>query len=158
MTVNEFTVFDINKKIKFYQENIKNIIHQDGQKYMLNALFKNGEIPNYYYAGLDNRSLLNFTDKMSSIVGEPLMTTGNNYKRAKIDSWEEPSLLNNLYVIKSGYLKFYANSVAWGPVSNIYLATSSLGGTLISSAKLSAPLSLSVGDYITMIINLSLVN
>lgn len=156
MTIKNFTVFDNNNNIKFFQDNIKNTLHQTGEQYMLNALFRQGEISPFYYAGLDNRPALSVTDTISSINGEPSLTT--SYRRQKIESWEIPSILNGIYVVKSGYIKFNANTTAWGPVGNIFLTTENSGGILISSVKLVSPVTLAVGDSVTMFINLSLFN
>lgn len=154
MTIEEFTLVDKNKNIKFYEKDIKNIVHQKGEEYMLKALFMKDTVPDYYYAGLDNRSSLDSADTISSITGEP----NNGYSRVKIESWSGPALTNGVYVIKSGFLKFSAISYGWGPVSNIFLSTSKIGGILISSAKLSSKVSVVSGDSIVMTIGLSLTN
>lgn len=155
MTIEEFVLLDKYKNIKFNQKNIKNIVHQKGEEYMLRALFKGDTIAKTYYAGLDNRTTLQSTDLMTGIVGEPISF---NYSRAKIESWEDPTIVNGTYVIKSGFLRFSALAGTWGPVGNIFLSTSKLGGVLISSAKLSKTISVNDGDSIVMVMNLSLTN
>jgi hypothetical protein len=161
MTINSFTVFDINKNIKFQQNNIKNIVHQAGEEYMLNVLFRQGQrvssqTGSGYWLGLDNRTTLSATDIMSSVSGEPLVTT--SYRRQEVSTWDAPIISNSVYVVKSSPVTFSAASVGWGPVSNIFLTTNKLGGILISSAKLSQTISLASGQSIVMTISLSLVN
>lgn len=163
MTIDKFTVFNKYKSIIFEQKNIKNIVHQEGEQYMLNVLFNleqsinDGKVASSYYAGLDNRITLSSTDSMLlSIVGEPLPQT--SYSRQQITTWTEPFISNGVYVVKSNPITFDAAVTGWGPVSNIFLTTNSSGGILISSAKLSETVTLNVGDSIVLTISLSLNN
>jgi hypothetical protein len=156
MTINSFTVFDNYKNIIFEQKNIKNIVHQLGEQYMLNALFKQGDIASSYWVGLDNRVTLGSTDTVASITGEPLPQT--SYKRQEITSWSSPYLLNGSYAVKSSSIVFDASLVGWGPVNNIFLTTSKSGGILVSSARLSQTVALTAGDSVIMDMSLSLTN
>lgn len=156
MTIDNFTVFDKYKNIIFEQKNIKNIVHQEGEQYMLGVLFNKAELASSYYAGLDNRTTLSSTDSIFSITGEPLPQT--SYKRQEITSWGDPFISNNVYVVKSNPITFDASIIGWGPVSNIFLTTRKSGGILLSSAKLSQILTLSEGNSVVMSISLSLTN
>jgi hypothetical protein len=169
LTIENIKLFDKNKNIKYEQSNIKNTLHQIGESYMLNCLFVNktrkdkGEIQktreDFYYAGLDNRSTLNTTDVMSSLVNEP---SANGYSRQKITSWSSPVISNSVFVTKSNNITFNASTgtnTGWGPVKNIFLATTqNISGILISSAKLNQELKMVAGDTIVLVMNLSLSN
>lgn len=154
MTIEKFILLDKNKKIKYSQNNIKNMVHQKGEQYMLDVLFMKGTVAGSYYAGLDNRATLDVSDTITSLSGEPF----NGYSRIQIESWEGPILTNGVYVVKSGFLTFSGVGTGWGPVRNIFLSTSRIGGILISSARLSQSVSVAANDSIVMVMNLSLTN
>ena len=180
LTVESIKLLDENNKVKYEQNNIKNTLHQSGQFYMLNSLFANktrcnppgvenqcdgqaitlGNLKStrvdFYYAGLDNRTSLSPTDTMASLVDEP---SSNGYSRQKITSWSSPVISNSVYVVKSNSITFSASSTGWGPVRNIFLATTqNVSGFLISSVKLNQELILRAGDTSVLIMNLSLSN
>jgi len=156
MTINNFTILDKHKNIIFEQKNIKNIVHQQGEQYMLNALFKQGDIATSYWVGLDNRVTLGSSDTTTSITGEPLSQT--SYKRQEIASWSTPFLSNGAYAVKSNAIVFDASLVGWGPVNNIFLTTAKSSGILISSARLSQTVILTAGNSVIMDMSLSLTN
>lgn len=180
LTIESIKLFDKNNNIKYEQKNIKNTLHQAGQFYMLNSLFTNitrcnppgvanscdgqavslGNLKStrsdFYYAGLDNRTSLSTTDTMASLVDEP---SSNGYIRQKITSWSSPVISNSVYVVKSNSITFSSSSTGWGPVKNIFLATTqNTTGFLISSVKLNQELTLKAGDTAVLIMNLSLSN
>ena len=181
LTIESIKLLDENNKVKYEQNNIKNTLHQTGEFYMLSSLFSNktrcnppgienllcdgqavtlGNLKStrvdFYYAGLDNRTTLNTTDTMASLVDEP---SSNGYARQKITSWSSPVISNSVYVIKSNSITFSASSTGWGPVRNIFLATTqNASGFLISSVKLNQELTLKAGDTSILIMNLSLSN
>jgi len=159
LTIENIKLIDKNSKVKYEQSNIKNTLHQIGESYMLNCLFvnKNTRV-DYYWAGLDNRSSLNTADTMSSLVNEP---STNGYSRQKITSWSSPVISNSVYVVKSNNIMFSASTgtSGWGPVKNIFLSTTqNISGILISSVKLNQELTMSPGDTIVLVMNLSLSN
>jgi hypothetical protein len=157
LTIESIKLFDKNNNIKYEQKNIKNTLHQTGQFYMLNSLFANKNTRvDFYYAGLDNRTSLSTTDTMASLLDEP---SSNGYIRQKITSWSSPVISNSVYVVKSNSITFSASSTGWGPVRNIFLATTqNNSGFLISSVKLNQELILKAGDTSVLIMNLSLSN
>ena len=157
LTIESIKLFDKDNNIKYEQKNIKNTLHQLGQFYMLNSLFANKNTRvDFYYAGLDNRTSLNTTDTMASLVDEP---SSNGYSRQKITSWSSPVISNSVYVVKSNSITFSSSSTGWGPVRNIFLATTqNPSGFLISSVKLNQELTLKAGDTAILIMNLSLSN
>ena len=85
MKIDNFSILDRNNKVRYQQRDIKNTFHQQGEEYILNALFKGPEnlVTNGYYIGLDARPTLNRTDTLTSIIGEPLVQ-GNNYQRQNV--------------------------------------------------------------------------
>lgn len=140
-----------NKKILFNQKNIKNILHQSGEEFILKSLFDDLEKIQEYYIGLDNRSSLNYSDNLTSAyVMEP---NENSYERQR-SSISEFSIINTT----GGYLQansplisFRSIGGSWGPVKNIFIATSlANNGYLISSASLSQSLIVNDGEVITM--------
>jgi hypothetical protein len=157
LTIESIKLFDKNNKIKYEQSDIKNTLHQLGELYMLNSLFaKQSTRVDFYYAGLDNRTTLNTTDTMASLLNEP---SSNGYSRQKITSWSSPVISNSVYVVKSNNITFSGVSTGWGPVRNIFLATTqNTSGFLISSVKLNQELNLKSGDTAVLIMNLSLSN
>jgi hypothetical protein len=142
--------------------NIGNLLHGDGEKFLLNVLFTgsniyNTFIPNYYYLGLDNRSSLSIDDTMAAIVGEP---TVHAYARQPISSSGGFSVVQNgdsNYQATSPVVTFRATGGTWGPVANIFLTDKSdLSGSLIASANLGAPFQVSDGDTVTVRLGMSL--
>lgn len=160
LTIENIKLIDKNNNIKYEQSNVKNTLHQLGQFYILRGLFKNkNTLVDFYYAGLDNRVSLSASDTMSSLLNEP---STNGYTRQKINSWNDAVITNSVYVIKSSNITFNASNGVnsrWGPVRNIFLATSQdTSGFLISSVKLSQELTVASGDSIVLVANLSLSN
>lgn len=158
LTIENIKLFDKNNNIKYEQSNVKNILHQLGELYMLNSLFVKNKTTrsDFYWAGLDNRSTLSTSDIMSSFVNEP---SANGYNRQKIISWSSPVLVGSVHLIKSDPITFSASSGGWGPVKNIFLTTTKNNdGYLISSVKLNQELTLVAGDSAVLVMNLSLSN
>lgn len=171
MTVNNFYLKDKNGKITYKQNNIKNMLHKQGDGYILYGLFGDKtRIVTDYYVGLDARTTILRTDTLSSLVNEP---STNGYLRQKISSglgvggWSiaspHDSEPEDEYVAKSGSIFFSATnssgSVGWGPVKNIFLSTSSgSGGLLISSAALNESISVNSGESIVLEMSLTLSN
>lgn len=170
MTIDKFYILDKYKKIKYEEHNIKNMLHKEGEEYILNALFKDSQsIPvNGYYVGLDVRPTFDKNDTLSEIIGEP---TVNGYRRQNVplSNWSL-QISNDVWFAKSGTIIFSAindqgTDTGWGPVTNIFLATTnercermpgSCVGKLISSAKLGSSVSIGNKESVVMEMSLSL--
>ncbi len=141
-------------------ENIRNILHKDGESFILRAVFQGGVqsqvIPENYYIGLDSRFSLSAEDNLGSLIGEP---AGNGYVRQAVSSSGdfEVTLEESNYRATSPIVAFTAAIGGWGPVLNIFLTDSTTSsGNLISSAALPSALSVAAGDTVTMRIGLVL--
>lgn len=137
--------------IVFCQKNIKNILHNSGEEFILRTLFDNLEKTQDYYIGLDNRSSLTQADSLNTAyILEP---NQNSYERqvSSIDEFSITTTLEGNIQANSPIISFKAIGGSWGPVKNIFMATS-LGsnGYLISSASLSQSLTVNDGEIITM--------
>jgi len=161
MKIKEIHHLDSNGNIIFEAFNIKNLLHFEGEEFLLQAAFLGGRnstiIPDYYYLGLDNRSLVDTDDKIADLIGEPY---GGGYQRAEINSSNKFSLNKEdvHYVATSPIVSFNANSIGgWGPVSNLFL-TAEVNGNykLISTAILDHPITLNDGDKVTMRIGMQI--
>lgn len=142
------------------QNNLLNILHQDGEEFLLRAAFTGGRvsevIPDFYYLGLDNRQTIEFDDTMDDLIGEPL---SGGYERQEISSSGDFSinLEQTHFLATSPIVAFRASSGDWGPVSNLFLTSANdSSGSLISSVALASAVSLSVGQSVTMRIGLTL--
>ena len=142
-------------------ENIKNLLHREGESFILRAAFTGGQqsnvIPANYYIGLDARFALNVEDNLTSLIGEP---SGNGYIRQAVSSNGESeeetggfvlTLEGSNYRVTSPIVAFDAVLGNWGPVNNIFLTDSNTSnGNLISSAALPSTLTVASGDTVTM--------
>lgn len=140
--------------------NVFNLLHEEGEEFLLRAAFTGGPvstvIPEEYYLGLDNRSTPLAADTMDDLVGEP---TSNGYARQPISSSGDFSINfeSNHFIATSPIVAFRATGGNWGPVSNLFLTTSDDNtGFLISTAPLTAPVTVNSGESITMRIGLQL--
>jgi len=170
MKIKSFKVLDKLGKIKYEEYNIKNILHKQGEEFLLKSIFFDKTIiPENFYIGLDARPGINTTDTLRQIVAEP---SSNNYNRQMVQhgDWAVATDSTGTFVAKSGTIIFSAISsteVGWGPVLNIFLTTtnerctpSSINcpGYLISSARLSDSISLNSGESVVIEMSISLYN
>lgn len=140
-------------KVIWREENLKNVLHTQGEEYMLTALFKTTllTVPTFYYLGLDNRTTPTAADAMpSSIQGEP---TTNGYSRQAVSSASGFTIeeVDGITRATSLVVSFTASGGSWGPVSNLFL-TDKINNTgyLIATAPLGTARTLQNGDFITM--------
>ena len=160
MKIQEVTHRDSSGKLLFCERNIYNILHNDGEQFLLRAAFTGGQnsnvIPENYYLGLDNRSQVDVLDDMDSVISEP---QSGGYERQSVSSSGDFAINfeNEHYVATSPIVAFRSTSSSWGPVSNLFLTDKSTNaGYLISTAVLSSPLVVNVGDSVTMRIGMKL--
>lgn len=160
MKILEVTHRDPDGRIIFYENNIRNLLHNEGEEFLLRAAFTGGRvssvIPENYYLGLDNRASISILDTMDSLIGEP---QSGGYERQAISSAGDFAINfeNDHYVATSPIVAFRSTSAEWGPVRNLFLTDRGNNtGSLISTAILSSPLILSIGDDVTMRIGMQL--
>lgn len=166
LTILEIQHRDSKGNILWEDKNINNLLHQEGERFLLMAAFTGGNNPNtvvpeYYYLGLDNRSVVTAEDTLdepltNTLIGEP---SSGGYERQSISSSGifSINLENDHYVATSPIVAFRAIAGDWGPVSNLFLSTTNdNSGTLISTAVLSNPISLASGETVTMRIGMRL--
>jgi hypothetical protein len=146
-------------KVIWQAENLKNVLHKQGEEFMLSALFKTtlASVPSFYYLGLDNRSLLQLTDQISSsLSGEP---TSNGYTRQPVSSASGFLLeeVSGIYRATSLVVSFSATGGSWGPVQNIFITDRIDNlGYLIATAPLGSSRTVNSGDIFTLKFGLSL--
>lgn len=147
-----------NGEVIWEQKNLLNTLHFGGELFILTCCFDNdGSLPpaNYYF-GLDDRATISIDDLITDLSDEP---NGNGYLRAAVASSGQftVDVLNNVYRATSQIVTFSATSTGWGPVKNLFLATTSDNtGILIASSPLTNPISLTDGDAINMRMALAL--
>lgn len=159
MTVLEMNHLDRSGAVLHKEENVKNMLHDAGEEFILKVLFGGTALPSNYYMGLDARTSLSASSTISDLYGpEP---TSNAYQRQSIQN-------NNFSVTPnqsggrqatSPTILFKAIGGSWGPVKNIFLSTGlgyTSGVTLISSASLSRTITVSDGEIITLKMAMSL--
>jgi len=145
-------------KAVWRQENVYNQIHLKGEQFLLRCCFDNDGSypPEEYYFGLDGRATISQDDEMADLIGEPT-TNGYNRQSRSSSSGFTIELVNGSYRASSAIMSFSASGGSWGPVKNIFLATTAgSSGVLISSAALSQEVSLINGDSINLRMALSL--
>jgi hypothetical protein len=151
-----------NNEVIWRAENIKNVLHTDGESYILRAAFTGGPvsevIPENYYIGLDARFSLAASDTITDLLGEP---TINGYTRQAVSSTGNFTVTipegSANYRATSPIVAFQAEGGSWGPVKNVFLTdTATSSGNLICSAELPSQISVVDGDTITMRLGLSL--
>jgi hypothetical protein len=146
-------------EVLWEQREVPNIWHRGGEVFCLGVLFNSAEtaLPANYYCGLDNRSSLAVSDTLANLSQEP---TQFGYGRQAISSASGFTIdLNefDVYQATSGVLTFEAVGGTWGPVRNIFLATSlSSGGVLMSTAALDGSRSVADGEKLSLQIGLTL--
>lgn len=147
-------------KVLWENKNIHNIMHQDGEEYLLRAAFTGGRvstiIPDSYYLGLDNRSAPAVDNLIDDLVGEP---TSNGYERQTVNSSGDFAINFEAkhFIATSPIVAFRATSGSWGPVGNLFLTDKADNtGFLITTADLGTSITVNTGESVTMRIGMTL--
>lgn len=165
MKIVEIQHLDSHNRILWQDHDIRNMLHYDGEDFILQAAFSGGRIstviPESYYLGLDARTVISAGDTMDTIGANLEPTTAFGYSRQQLSSSGDfivgQSQNTPNYLASSPIVAFTARGGHWGPVLNLFLTTAEdETGYLISSAKFSSPLTVNSGDSITMRIALML--
>lgn len=141
--------------------NLRNVLHVQGESFLLNALFVGGSnpstvIPSFYYFGLDARSTVSDTDQMADLVNEP---NSNGYQRQSVSSQGVFTVasFSGVYQANSPIIQFTGSGGSWGPVTNLFLATTlNTSGILVASVPLTQSLTVNDGEVVSMRMGLSL--
>lgn len=147
-----------NNEVIWEDKNLHNTLHIGGEMYILACCFDNSGSfpPDNYYFGLDARTTISVDDVITDIVDEPSI---NGYLRQGVSSSDEFTIdvVNGIYRATSRVVTFSASGGGYGPVTNLFLATTSdNSGILLASNTLSNSLSLIDGDAINMRMALAL--
>ena len=160
LKVLEVCLLDAEGNTLWEQRNILNVLHLDGEEYLLRAAFQGGAvstiIPDDYYLGMDNRQTIGIEDTMDDLVGEP---GGAGYERQAISSSGDFAMNfeRDHFVATSPIVAFRATTGNWGPVSNIFLTDKEDNtGYLIATATLSTAIEVDSGNSVTARIGLQL--
>lgn len=160
MKVLEIQHRDKNGNIIWEDHNLLNVLHLRGEEFLLRVAFTGGKvsdvIPENYYLGLDNRSLVNADDEMTNLIGEPNYA---GYERQPISSAGDFSvhLTDGHYQALSPVVAFGSLGGVWGPVSNLFLSDGvGTGHTLISTVQLNTPIVVQSGESVTMRLGMKL--
>lgn len=140
-------------RVIYEEEDLENILHDEGEQALLSAYFDTdlagyGAPPLNLYVGLDNRTSLTESQTLANLTGEP---SGNGYARIAVSTTTGWTISNPVddYQAKTATLTFNASGAGWGPVSKIFLATTSDNtGKLLVSLALSASRTLVAGDQL----------
>lgn len=161
LIVQEIWCCDADENVLWKRENIRNTLHMEGQQFMLLSLFQGGAsanpyIPINYFLGLDNRPEVKAEDTLGGLSGEPL---ANGYARQAISSTTGFNVqpLDNTWRATTPVATFRASGGGWGPVRNLFLATSAdTNGYLISTANLGSSFVVNDGQLVNLRFSLSL--
>lgn len=141
--------------------NLLNMLHFEGEEYVLRALFDGEVISESYYFGLDSRSTITEDQNMQSIVqaGEPC---SNGYERQAVNSNGQFDIFQsdeNIWIAKTPVIQFSAIGGEWGYVKNLFM-TNKLdnSGYLIASVKLTSQVRILSGETIYVKMGLMLRN
>lgn len=152
---------DRDGNILWQQKNVDNLLHSDGQYYLLNLGFNQSSgitVPSSYYVGLDNRTTPDVSDTLTSLSNEP---TQYGYSRQGVSSTNGFTLTetSGIYKATTDTVTFSASGGNYGPISNLFLATSSGStGYLISTISFETERTVADGQTLVMRMSVSLKN
>jgi hypothetical protein len=149
-------------KVLWESHNLPNMLHVTGEQFMLLATFVGGTtntyIPASYYFGLDNRVTLAAADTLATTAVSEPSTYG--YGRASVSSTGQFSVslaMTGHNLATSPIVTFSAIGGTWGPVRNMFLATTANNsGYLIASVALLSSMTLNSGEQLSARIGLGL--
>jgi len=141
LKVLEIQHLDKDGKVLWQQNNIKNLLHTDGEDFILRVLFAGESLPSNYYLGLDNRSEVLAADTMTTIQNEGSEPSTNGYSRVVLTTGASFTIqltVGGNTEALSPISSFSASGGSWGPIINLFLTTEAdFSGRLISSVSLS---------------------
>lgn len=147
-----------NGTILWSDRHLKNMLHITGEEYVLKIAFTGLTIPTYYYFGLDNRTSIAAQDTLNTVqYTEP---SEHGYARIPVNSstdFQVTEAMTGHNLATSPIVTFSASGGSWGPVRNVFLATSNDNtGALIASVRLATPRTLLAEETLSVRIGLGL--
>lgn len=162
MTVIDIFHLDVDGSCLWELHNLKNTFHRGGEEFLLKTCFNTASsvtVPSNYYLGLDDRDAIAVDDTFSSLVNEP---STNGYSRKAVSSANGFTVElddDSNYKATSVVVTFQATGGSWGPVSNLFLATTSdNSGYLLASSSMLFSRTLTSGQILTVRIAVGLRN
>ena len=143
-------------KILWQSKNLHNMLHSEGESFMLEVLFNGGIIPDNYFFGMDSRSSIDIADTMTDI--DNVEPDSNGYYRAEVASSGEfvISETDGLYSATSPIISFEASGGHWS-ASNLFLTNENgYSGKLIASVPLGTTITVTSGQIVSVKMVLSL--
>lgn len=159
MKVLEVSHFNKNGDILYREENLNNILHAQGEEFILKVLFGGLALPTQYYLGLDSRSALSASTSMSDLSSLEPSASGYSRQSVAVSNFSFITNGSGNYQANSPVVLFRAVGGAWGPVRNIFLTTQAgYSGYLVSTVPLGSNLTVQNGEIVSMRIGLALSN
>ena len=160
MKIFDIKHLDVDGTVLWSDHNIYNLLHSEGELFILKATFWGGKsssvIPDFYYMGLDDRMTVAVGDTLASLAGEP---SSNGYVRQGISSNGAMNfnIVGLHWLASSPIVAFRSTTGPWGPVQNVFLTdTADNSGSLIATAVLSSPVTVTTGQSVTLRIGIML--
>ena len=156
--------YDKQGKLIWEQRDIPNILHDEGEEFMIKVCFpETASVPANYYIGLDARAALAEADTLATVTaaGEPAGAHG--YAREavasdNVDFTAQQDAGTDDWEAVTTEVTFTAAGGNWAEMDNIFLATTIDGtGKLICSSAMSVPRTVNDGETlrVTMTIRLA---
>lgn len=148
------------EKLRWAEKNLKNILHPDGELYLLSAAFATqldgyGSAPANLYVGIDNREIIEINDTLAKATShEPKVSS---YKRQILSTSKDFALVQNERKLKAE-VTFEAGHDIMG-ISKYFITTSSSGsrsGKLLISVAMKHERTLFTGDILRLEITVGL--
>lgn len=140
-------------KILHREENLKNVMHLQGEELILGILFSGQTTPDKYYIGLDGRGSTDRSQTISDIFGLEPLSAAYSRQAVESDNFSVVTVSGGRIQANSPTLLFKAVGGSWGPVRNMFLTTGlgyGANSILISSVSLSNDITVVDGEIITM--------
>ena len=149
---------DKDGNVLWREENLKNVLHDEGEMYLLARAFATG-MATYgagfatLYMGLDNRSTPLESDTLGNTNGEPF--SGNGYSRQPLSTTGTGLSGQDFYINQpAGFYRADTKVVTftctstWNAVKQMFLCSAASGssGIMICSVALSQERTLNTGD------------
>lgn len=149
-TIKWITHKDKNNNLLWKMKNVKNILHLEGQEYIIKSLFNSLIASQNYFCGLDSREEVNEEDTSQSLISEPF--TNSSYSRFSLNS---NSFLYSVYrnkpQVRTSLVKYSNTNLQPIIFKNTFIITPPINGKeyLLSSNKLGGSKTINKGETVT---------
>lgn len=138
------------------EKNLKNILHEEGEQFILETAFAGGTQPTNFYFGMDDRTVLDAEDQLVDLSGEPLVSNGYDRQTAPSSAFTV-TFVDSVWKARSSIVIFGATGGGWGPVTSLFMATSpDSSGLLISSVPLGSSYTPGAGESLNVRMSVAL--